>query len=55
MTLDPQAQAMLQALSRLRPFDFATLTGEGYRAVMDRSGLFAAARAQGRIGKLQRA
>ncbi|AXQ28309.1 alpha/beta hydrolase [Solimonas sp. K1W22B-7] len=41
MTLDPQAQAMLQALSRLRPFDFATLTGEGYRAVMDRSGLFA--------------
>ena len=42
MTLDPQAQAMLQALSRLRPFDFATLTGEGYRAVMDRSGLFAA-------------
>ncbi|PPE75873.1 alpha/beta hydrolase [Solimonas fluminis] len=42
MTLDPQAQAMLQALSRLRPFEFATLTGEGYRAVMDRSGLFAA-------------
>lgn len=42
MTLDPHAQAMLQALSRLRPFDFSTLTGEGYRAVMDRSGLFAA-------------
>jgi len=41
MTLDPQAQAMLQALARLRPFDFATLDGPGYRAVMDRAGLFA--------------
>ncbi|HSW14747.1 MAG TPA: alpha/beta hydrolase [Solimonas sp.] len=41
MTLDPQAQAMLQALGKLRPFDFATMTAQDYRAVMDRAGLFA--------------